>query len=171
MSDLPPTETKKLVVPSIRSKVPGNNFSHVSSPYMTSFPVPLALIWASHVSCHAKVDVSSVSSRFRMTSRKEGMEPVVMALSLGIVTVGDVACAVKGMAAPSRISLYPSCQSGLAPTQRVSAQYGKALRLSELEATVAGIHEIAVMAALAVSSAHSPSRAKVIITSAVHQSE
>jgi hypothetical protein len=33
----------------------------------------------------------SVSSRFRIASRKEGMEPVVMALRRGIVTVGEVA--------------------------------------------------------------------------------
>ena len=32
------TDTKKLVVPSARSKVFGNSFSQVSSPYMTSFP-------------------------------------------------------------------------------------------------------------------------------------
>jgi hypothetical protein len=40
-----------------------------------------------------------------MTSRNDGIEPVVMAFSRGIVTVGDVAWAVKGMAAPSRIKL------------------------------------------------------------------
>lgn len=33
------------------------------------------------------------------------MDPVVMALILGMVTVGDVACAVKGIAEPSRINL------------------------------------------------------------------
>lgn len=33
------------------------------------------------------------------------MEPVVMALRRGMVTVGDVACAVKGRATPSRIKL------------------------------------------------------------------
>lgn len=33
------------------------------------------------------------------------MEPVVMAFILGIVTVGEVACAVKGIAKPSRMSL------------------------------------------------------------------
>ena len=33
------------------------------------------------------------------------MEPVVMALILGMVTVGDRALAVKGMALPSRIRL------------------------------------------------------------------
>lgn len=41
------------------------------------------------------------------------MEPVVMALSRGIVTVGDVAWAVKGKAAPSRINL--SLESALGP--------------------------------------------------------
>lgn len=38
-------------------------------------------------------------------SRKEGMEPVVIALRRGIVTVGAVAWAVKGIAWPSRMSL------------------------------------------------------------------
>lgn len=33
------------------------------------------------------------------------MDPVVIALILGIVTVGDVACAVKGIAEPPRINL------------------------------------------------------------------
>lgn len=103
--DVLPTDTKKLVVPSALSKVFGKSFSQVSSPYMTSFPAPFAFICASHVSCEAKLELSSVSSRLRMTSRKEGMDPVVMALSRGIVTVGDVAWAVKGKAAPSRIKL------------------------------------------------------------------
>lgn len=107
------TETKKLVVPSARSKVPGNSFSQVSSPYMSSFPVPLAFICASHVSCEARLELSSPSSRLRTTSRKEGIEPVVMALRRGIVTVGEVACAVKGRAAPSRISLGRQLGPGL----------------------------------------------------------
>lgn len=85
------TDTKKLVVPSARSKVPGKSFSHVSSPYMTTFPVPFAFIWANQLSCEARLEVLSVSSRLRIASRKEGIEPVVMAFSRGIVTVGDVA--------------------------------------------------------------------------------
>ena len=40
-----------------------------------------------------------------MTSRKEGMDPVVIALTLGIVMVGGVAWAVKGMAAPDLMRL------------------------------------------------------------------
>jgi hypothetical protein len=108
------TETKKLVVPSARSKVPGNSFNQVSSPYITSFPVPLAFICASHVSCDAKLELSSPSSRLSTTSRKEGIEPVVIALSRGIVTVGEVACAVKGRAAPSRMSLGPSVCAAVA---------------------------------------------------------
>ena len=100
------TETKKLDVPSARSKVSGNSFNHVSSPYMMSFPSSfLSLICANHVSCVASVDVVSDSAKLRITSRKEGMEPVVMAFTRGIVIVGDVACAVKGKAAPDRIRL------------------------------------------------------------------
>lgn len=33
------------------------------------------------------------------------MDPVVIAFTLGIVMVGELACAVKGMAAPDRIRL------------------------------------------------------------------
>lgn len=47
----------------------------------------------------------SASSRFKITSRKDGTEPVVMAFRRGIVTVGEAACAVKGMAVPLPISL------------------------------------------------------------------
>jgi hypothetical protein len=49
--------------------------------------------------------VVSDSAKLRMRSRKEGMEPVVIALTRGIVTVGAVAWAVKGRAEPSRIRL------------------------------------------------------------------
>lgn len=45
---------------------------------------------------------------FNMTSKKDGTEPVVMALSRGIVTVGELAWAVKGRAAPERIRLLMS---------------------------------------------------------------
>ena len=99
------TETKKLVVPSARTKKSGKSFNHVSSPYMTSLPPSFALSCASHVSCVASVDEVSDSAKLRMTSRKEGMEPDVMALTRGMVMVGDVACAVKGSAAPSRMRL------------------------------------------------------------------
>lgn len=89
------TETKKLVVPSARSKKSGKSFNHVSSPYMTSLPLSLpkslALICASHVSCVPSVEVVSDSAKFKITSTKEGMEPVVMALTRGMVMVGEVA--------------------------------------------------------------------------------
>lgn len=45
---------------------------------------------------------------FNITSKKDGTEPVVMALSRGIVTVGELAWAVKGSAAPERIRLLSS---------------------------------------------------------------
>lgn len=77
----------------------------MSSPYMTNFPAPFAFIWASHVSCVASVDVVSDSAKLRITSRKDGIEPVVIALILGIVMVGDVAWAVKGIAAPAEMRL------------------------------------------------------------------
>lgn len=99
------TETKKLDVPSARSKKSGNNFNHVSSPYMTILPVPFAFICASHVSCVASVEVVSDSAKFKMTSRNDGTDPVVIALILGIVIVGEVACAVNGMAAPVAMRL------------------------------------------------------------------
>lgn len=76
---------------------------------MTSFPsLPLnclALICASHVSCVASVEVVSDSAKFRITSTKEGIEPVVMAFTRGIVMVGEVAWAVNGNAVPSRMRL------------------------------------------------------------------
>ena len=106
------TETKKLLVPSALSKKSGNSFNHVSSPYMTSFPLPLskflALICASQVSCVPSVEEVSDSAKLRITSTKEGMEPVVMALTRGMVMVGEVAWAVKGRAVPSRIRLDSS---------------------------------------------------------------
>lgn len=51
------------------------------------------------------MEVVSDSAKFRITSRKEGIEPVVMAFTRGIVMVGDVAWAVKGIAVPSRMRL------------------------------------------------------------------
>lgn len=44
----------------------------------------------------------------RTTSENDGTEPVVIAFILGIVTVGELACAVKGIAAPLRIKLQRS---------------------------------------------------------------
>ena len=62
------------------------------------------------MSCVASVDVVSDSAKFRITSTKEGMEPVVMALTRGMVMVGEVAWAVNGSAVPSRMRLA-ICQS------------------------------------------------------------
>lgn len=98
-----PTETKKLVVPSVRENVPGNSLCHVSSPCITILP-PFALIWPNHVSCCASEDVSD-SAKFMITSKNDGIPPVVRAFTRGMVTVGDVAWAVNGSAAPSRIRL------------------------------------------------------------------
>ena len=47
----------------------------------------------------------SDSAKFRITSRKEGIDPVVIALTLGMVMVGEVAWAVKGTAAPDLMRL------------------------------------------------------------------
>ena len=47
----------------------------------------------------------SDSAKFKITSRKEGIDPVSIALSRGMVIVGEVACAVNGTAAPDRINL------------------------------------------------------------------
>lgn len=80
---------------------------------MASLPLPAAnsfvLICASHVSCVPSVDVVSDSAKLRITSTKEGIEPVVMAFTRGMVMVGELACAVKGRAVPSRIRLK-GCQ-------------------------------------------------------------
>jgi len=111
------TETKKLVVPSDLSNIPGNSFNQVSSPYMSSFPVlepslP-ARIWANQVSWCARVEVVSDSAKLRIASKNDGMDPVVIALTRGMVTVGGLACAVKGIATPSLISLSHSSASQL----------------------------------------------------------
>ena len=97
------------MVPSERWNVPGKSLSQVSSPYITSLRAHLlfhlSFICASQVSCDASDEVVSDSAKFRITSRKEGIDPVVIALILGIVIVGEVAWAVKGMAAPLEMRL------------------------------------------------------------------
>ena len=99
------TDTKKLVVPSNLSNVPGNNRSQVSSPYITiRFPNP-TLSCVSRLSWCAKLDVPSDSAILKIMSEKDGTEPVIMAFSRGMVTVGGSARAVNGCAAPDRISL------------------------------------------------------------------
>lgn len=65
----------------------------------------LSFICASHVSCDASVEVVSDSAKFKITSRKDGIDPVVIALILGMVMVGEVAWAVKGIADPLEIRL------------------------------------------------------------------
>ena len=43
---------------------------------------------------------------FKITSRNDGTDPVVMAFNRGIVTVGELAWPVNGSEAPDRIKLY-----------------------------------------------------------------
>ena len=57
------------------------------------------------MSWFASVAVVSDSAKLSITSRNEGMDPVVIAFTRGIVIVGDVAWAVKGIAEPARIRL------------------------------------------------------------------
>ena len=85
------TETKKLEVPSAREKIPGKSFNQVSSPYITSFPPGLSFNCNNQVSWFARLEVVSDSAKFSMTSRKEGIDPVVIALTRGMVIVGEVA--------------------------------------------------------------------------------
>lgn len=58
------------------------------------------------MSWYARVDDVSDSAMLRITSRNDGTDPVVIALSRGIVTVGELAWAVNGSAAPDRIKLF-----------------------------------------------------------------
>ena len=51
------------------------------------------------------MDDLSDSAKFRITSRNDGIDPVVKALIRGIVIVGDIAWAVNGIAAPDLINL------------------------------------------------------------------
>ena len=60
------------------------------------------------MSWFAKLEVVSDSAKFRIMSKNDGIEPVVMALIRGMVTVGAVAWAVKGMADPCLIKLFNS---------------------------------------------------------------
>lgn len=73
---------------------------------MIIFPRCCACNWANHVSCTANVELVSDSAKFKMRSTKEGVVPVVSALILGIVIVGEEAWAVKGIAEPLAIKLY-----------------------------------------------------------------
>jgi hypothetical protein len=53
----------------------------------------------------ARVELVSDSAKLSTTSRKLGTDPVVMALTLGIVMVGGLAWPVNGTAAPDLIRL------------------------------------------------------------------
>lgn len=75
---------------------------------MTSFPPP-ARICANQLSCVASDELVSDSAKFSITSRNPGIDPVVMALTRGIVMVGEVACAVNGIACPPVIKLPAQC--------------------------------------------------------------
>lgn len=72
---------------------------------MINFPLGFPFNCISQVSWFARLDVVSDSAKLRIASRKEGIDPVVMALTRGIVIVGEVAWAVKGIAAPDRMRL------------------------------------------------------------------
>lgn len=57
------------------------------------------------MSCIAREELVSDSAKLRTASKNDGTEPVVRALIRGKVIVGEAACAVKGSAAPSLMSL------------------------------------------------------------------
>lgn len=59
-------------------------------------------------------DVSD-SAMFSITSRNDGTDPVVIAFKRGIVTVGELAWAVNGKAAPDRIKLLKYTKKGIRP--------------------------------------------------------
>ena len=55
----------------------------------------------------------SDSAKLRMTSRNEGIEPVVIAFTRGIVIVGDVAWAVNGIPEPDFMRLEQGISNAL----------------------------------------------------------
>ena len=85
----------------------------------------------------------SLSAKLRIRSRKDGTEPVVRALTRGMVTVGGVACAVNGMAAPSRIKLHTSQNRESRTTSDKDGPLNKLHRtaLSEHEIAPQSIHD------------------------------
>ena len=85
----------------------------------------------------------SDSAKFRMTSRKEGMDPVVIALTRGMVMVGDVACAVKGIAAPDLIRL----PLAVSYASKVPAQ--SCLPLGKVETRDRRVHKITILPVIA----------------------
>ena len=66
------------------------------------------------------------------------MDPVVIALTRGMVIVGDVAWAVKGIAAPERIRLAYVDQLSTSLQRRVD------LPLCKIEARITGIDKVTV---------------------------
>jgi len=72
---------------------------------MIIFPRCVCANCASHVSCDASEEEVSDSAKLRIRSRKDGVEPVVIALIRGMVMVGEVACAVNGRAEPLAMRL------------------------------------------------------------------
>lgn len=58
------------------------------------------------MSCVDKDEDVSLSAKLRIKSTNDGTDPVVKPLTRGMVTVGGAACAVYGIAAPSRIRLF-----------------------------------------------------------------
>ena len=74
----------------------------------------------------------SDSAILRITSEKDGTEPVVMAFIRGIVTVGELAWAVKGIAAPVRIKLKESIHNIYKSTRNWGLAYSWVKRNPEL---------------------------------------
>lgn len=65
------------------------------------------------------------------------MEPVVIALTLGMVMVGGVAWAVKGMAAPDLMRLAKEISFRVHRMQHIGSS-----RLSKFEARLGGVDEV-----------------------------
>jgi hypothetical protein len=59
----------------------------------------------SQVSSLERLDASSLSAILSATSRKDGFDPIVIALMHEIVRLGGFACAVNGIAEPDLIRL------------------------------------------------------------------
>lgn len=71
-----------------------------------------------------------------MRSANEGTDPVVKALTRGIVTVGAAAWAVNGKAAPSRIKLRIGSVGG---SSRIERRYSP---LHELEPRLLAVNKV-----------------------------
>lgn len=95
----------------VRSNMSGNIFVHVLSPANTIFPLA-SVIWWSNESIF-----SFELPKFRTTSMKFGMVPVVMDFILGIVTVGGSTCTFRWHALPSLIRSFVYLIDPLARTK------------------------------------------------------